>query len=125
MLLDSNLIIYSIKPEYIDLRKWIAENTPSVSAISYLEVMGYHRLTAEDKQDFSEFFSAAPIIPVTQPILEQAVKLRQQRKMSLGDAIVAGTAMVLGSTLATANTKDFEWIAGLTVLDPVKNISAR
>jgi len=121
MLLDSNLIIYAIKPEYIGLRKWISENTPSVSAISYLEVMGYHRLTSDDKQDLSDFFNAAPIIPITQPIIERAVELRQQRKMSLGDAIVAGTAMVMGTVLATANTKDFDWIAGLTVLDPVKN----
>jgi len=49
MLLDSNAIIYSIKPESDALRQLIAEHNPSVSAVSYVEVLGYHQLTASDK----------------------------------------------------------------------------
>ena len=37
MLLDSNSIIYSIKPEFGNLRKLIAQHNPAVSAISYVE----------------------------------------------------------------------------------------
>lgn len=119
MLLDSNIIIYAIKPEYPSLRELIERSNPSVSAISYLEVLGYHKLTPEDEQDFAEFFNDAPIIPISQEILERAVELRQQRKISLGDAIVASTALLRGFTLVTANTKDFNWITGLAVLNPV------
>lgn len=50
--------------------------------------------------------------------MEQAVKLRQLRKMTLGDALIAGTALVFGLTLVTRNVDDFQWIAGLSVLDP-------
>ena len=94
MLLDSNSIIYSIKQEFIKLRQLIAENSPAVSAISNVEVLGYHQLTESDEKDFVEFFDTARIIPVSQAILEQAVKLRQERKMSLGDSIIAATAIV-------------------------------
>lgn len=119
MLLDSNIIIYAIRSEYENVREFIARNNPAVSAVSYLEVMGYHRLTLEDQRDFSAFFSESRIIPLSWPIIDMAVKLRQQRKMSLGDSVIAGTALVQGFTLATANTKDFQWIPDLALLNPL------
>ena len=119
MLLDSNSIIYSIKREFIKLRQLIAENSPAVAAISYVEVLGYHQLTESDEKDFVEFFDTARIIPVSQAILEQAVKLRQERKMSLGDSIIAATAIVNDLTLITANVADFKWIPNIKLLDPL------
>ena len=41
MLLDSNVIICSAKREYAELRRFMAENAYSVSAISIIEVLGY------------------------------------------------------------------------------------
>jgi predicted nucleic acid-binding protein len=43
--------------------------------------------------------------------------LRQQRKMSLGDALVAGTALGHGLTLVTCNIEDFQWMQGLSLLN--------
>jgi predicted nucleic acid-binding protein len=40
------------------------------------------------------------------------------RKLSLGDALVAGTALAHERTLVTRNTDDSKWIAELTLLDP-------
>jgi len=119
MLIDSNAIIYSIKPEFVNLRQLIAERSPAVSAISYVEVLGYHQLTASDEQDFMEFFGTAQIIPVSQPILDQAVKLRQQRRISLGDSIIAATAITSDLVLVTANTDDFRWITTIRLFDPL------
>ena len=64
------------------------------------------------------FFRLAPVLPLSQTVLDQAVALRQQRKMSLGDALVAGTALVHGLTLVTRNVEDFQWIQGLSLLNP-------
>jgi len=44
MLIDSNIIIYSIKPEHALLRQFIANQNPFVSAISYFEVLGYSNI---------------------------------------------------------------------------------
>ena len=118
MLIDSNIIIYAAKPEHDTLRRFIAEHSPAVSAISYVEVLGYHRLTEQERVHFEAFFAAAPILSLSPAVLEQAVKLRQLKKMTLGDALVAGTALVHNRTLVTRNAKDFEWIAGLSVLNP-------
>jgi toxin FitB len=56
VLLDSNIIIYSAQLEYSHLRELIAEKSPVVSALSYLEVLGYHQLTDEQRQYFDDFF---------------------------------------------------------------------
>ena len=89
-----------------------------MSAISYVEVLGYHRLTEQERQHFATFFAVAPVLALSQAVLEQAVKLRQLKKMTLGDALVAGTALTHNLTLVTRNAKDFNWISDLSVLNP-------
>lgn len=118
MLLDSNIIIYSVQPDNSRLRQFIAEHEPAVSALSYLEVLGYHQLTDDDRLYFNEFFEATRIIPISQEVINQAVTLRQQRRMSVGDAIIAGTALQYNMTLVTRNLEDFQWITELALLNP-------
>lgn len=123
MLLDSNIIIYAAKPEHAFLRRLIAENAPAVSAVSVVEVLGFHRLTDAERVHFEAFFAAATVLPLSDAVVAQAVKLRQIRKMSLGDAFVAATALLHNRKLVTRNTKDFEWVAGLRLLNPFESAS--
>lgn len=121
MLLDSNIIIYAAQPQYPQLREFIAERSPAVSALSYLEVLGYHQLTEEQRYYFEAFFQAAEVLPISQAVLIQAVALRQQRRMTLGDAIIAGTALVYNLTLVTRNVDDFRWITELNLFNPFES----
>ena len=118
MLIDSNIIIYATRLEHHAIRQWIKDNSPKVSAVSYVEVLGYHLLKEKERSLLEAFFAAAPILSISTPVLEQAVKLRQLRRMTLGDALIAGTALTHRLTLVTRNTDDFTWIAGLQLLDP-------
>jgi predicted nucleic acid-binding protein len=118
MLVDSNILIYAAQPAHARLRQFIAVHVPAVSAVSYVEVLGYHQLDDEERQYLEAFFRLARLLPLSQAVLDQAVTLRQQRKMSLGDALVAGTALVHGLTLVTRNVEDFQWIQGLSLLNP-------
>lgn len=118
MLLDSNIIIYAAQPGYDWLGEFIAEHDPVVLALSYVETLGYHRLTAVEQQFLSEFFTVSLVIPISQPVLDRAVTLRQTRRMTLGDAIIAGTALTHGLTLVSRNIEDFQWIEGLQLLNP-------
>jgi hypothetical protein len=118
MLIDSNIIIYAAKPERAELRKLIAEQTPSVSAVSYVEVLGYHKLSEQEREYLEAFFAAASVLAISDNVLMQAVKLRQVRKMTLGDALIAGTALAYDLALVTRNTEDFDWVDGLTLLNP-------
>jgi predicted nucleic acid-binding protein len=119
MMLDSNLIIYAARPEYPGLRKLIAARSPAVSAVSVVEVLGYHKLSAAERSHFELFFAAAEVLPLSNAVVARAVTLRQARRMSLGDALVAATALVFGRELLTRNVKDFAGVPGLTVADPL------
>jgi predicted nucleic acid-binding protein len=118
MLLDSNIIIYAAQPEYGWLRELIAEHEPAVSALSYVETLGYHRLTEAERQLLEEFFAVSLVLPISQSVLDRAVALRQMRRMTLGDAIVAGTSLTHDLILVTRNVEDFQWIEGLQSLNP-------
>ena len=121
MLLDSNIIIYSSKREYAELRRFMAKNVYSVSAVSRIEVLGYHLLATEQQQYLIEFFQAADILRISDAVVSEAVKLRQTKRMGLGDAIVAGTALAHRLTLVTRNTEDFSWIQNLDLINPFES----
>lgn len=118
MILDSNIIIYAADPSGVMLRELIAQESPVVSAISYVEVLGFHNLRPYEKSFLTEFFQTAELLPLDQRVLDKAVALRQQRRMALGDALIAATALVHQKTLITRNTSDFNWVPGLRILDP-------
>ena len=90
-----------------------------VSVISYIESFGYQNLTPEEFQQLETIFRRTQILPLTDDIAEQAISLRQQRRMGLGDAIIAATAITHNLTLVTHNIEDFRWINGLELLDPL------
>ncbi len=119
MLLDSNIIIYAAQAEYSALRQFIETHTPAISVISYIEVLGYHKLTEEDQKFLEQFFQTAERLPLSETVVQWAVKLRQLWNMSLGDSIVAGTAIVYERTLVTRNTDDFRGIKELRLFDPL------
>lgn len=118
MLADSNLIIYASRPDHLFLREWFEREAPCVSGVSFVETLGYHRLTESDREFLEGFFAVARVFPLDAPILKQAVKLRQTRKVSLGDSLIAATAVHHRLTLATRNVSDFSWIPDLTLFNP-------
>lgn len=117
-LLDSNLIIYAAQPEHKKLREFIEAEVPLISVVSKIETLGYHNLSAEEKFYLEDFFEATRIISITREIVEKAIKLRQQKRISLGDSLIAATAITNNLKLATHNTSDFEWIDELDLFDP-------
>lgn len=119
ILLDSNLIIYATDPGQVTVRQFIADNETGASAISYVETLGYHLLTFQQKAALESFFSSIQMLPVDRSVLDEAVRLRQQRRMSLGDALIAATALVHDLPLASNDLRGFKNIPGLDLLNPV------
>ena len=120
ILLDSNVIIYSTRPEpeFEKLSQYLAERSFFVSIVSYVEVLGFKGIDSQDAKAFRAFFDKTGILQLDREIAERAVQLRQLRKMSLGDALIAATALEKNLTLLTYNTDDFEWIVDLNLLSP-------
>ena len=89
-----------------------------VSAISIVEVLGYQSLNSEERIYLERFFETANVLTLSNSVIAQAVTLRQLRRMTLGDALVAATALTHQETLITRNVKDFDWIDNLKVVNP-------
>ncbi|MFH1050604.1 MAG: type II toxin-antitoxin system VapC family toxin [bacterium] len=123
MILDSNIIIYSAVPENIHIREYLKKNEKelAVSAISKVEVLGYYKLTSDERNTYEHFFQNINIFDVNSTIIERAVTLRQQKKMSLGDSIIAATALLHNHKLFTNNEEDFMDISGLEIM-PMSSI---
>jgi len=120
-LLDSNILIYSQLTEYAYLRPLIFDNDSAVSKITQLEVLGFHRLDGTAKQYFESCFQLLRLLEINGEIIDKAIDLRQKRKMSLGDAVFAATALCTNATLITRNVTDFADISDLNVINPVHN----
>ena len=93
-IIDSNLIIYSALPKFDYLRPLIKDQDSRASAISKLEVLGFHNLDEKSRRYFESVFYSLPIFQITDEVLLMAIALRQQRKLSTGDAIIAATALL-------------------------------
>lgn len=119
-LLDSNALIYAVRPDalYAPFRLWVKHPDAVISTISRVEVLGFTRLTVADARAFTAMFLLLPQLPMTDVVLNRAVKIRQQLRIKTPDAIVAATALVHGLELVTADS-DFTRVTGLVVVNPL------
>jgi predicted nucleic acid-binding protein len=117
--LDSNIVIYSAQTAFAHLRPLVYDPNNQVSAFTMLEVLGFHALTPSDKLYFESAFTILDVKDISKTILQQAIRLRQRKQMSPGDAIIAASALHFGSKLYTRNVTDFNWIPELTVFNPL------
>lgn len=60
------------------------------------------------------------MIPITDPIVRKAIDLRQQKKLTAGDSLIAATALISNFEVITRNSADFDWIENLKVHNPIK-----
>ncbi|WP_020595810.1 type II toxin-antitoxin system VapC family toxin [Spirosoma panaciterrae] len=123
MIIDSNVIIYSIRPEYRQLQAYLLKhsNVLQVSAITRLEVVGFYKLAEEEKEQFEQFFTTILILPITDEVITEAIRLRQQRKRSLADSLIAATGILYKLPVLTNNVADFSDIEGLQII-PLSDI---
>ena len=87
-----------------------------ISIITRIEVLGWHRLSAVEESGLREFLSRVETLALDDAVVTRAITLRQERKMGLGDAIIAATVLVHGLALMTRNVDDFKHIPGLDLI---------
>ena len=66
-----------------------------------------------------ELFEECEQLDLDEPVIQRAIILRQQLRMTLGDAIIAATALVYDYELWTANKETFSQVDGLRLGNPL------
>ena len=118
MLLDTNILIYLAQPGGEKLETEFAKLSPATSLIARVEALGFHRITAEERGRLDKLFAWVEVLPVSDAVAEAAILLRQARRMKLGDALIAATALLYELPLVTRNEHDFKHITGLRLINP-------
>ncbi|MGH9395716.1 MAG: type II toxin-antitoxin system VapC family toxin [Terriglobia bacterium] len=122
LILDSDILIWFLRknPTAIAFIDGIPLAERNISTASYLEVL----YGCRDKNDLSGWRhfvsrSLAEVVPLTETISRLAEQLMERyvlaRRLGLGDALIAATALARGESLATGNLKHFMFIPGLAV----------
>ncbi|MEA3197311.1 MAG: toxin FitB [Gammaproteobacteria bacterium] len=106
MVLDSNILIYGADGGEPRLDAILDRTDLTVASVSCIEILGYHRLSETEREGLEVAIGRMKVLALDQLIVERAIKLRQERKMGLADAIIAATALVHGSPLVTRNVND-------------------
>ena len=122
ILLDSNILIYCYQERYGSLRDFLfdADNIPGISSITILEVLGFLNISKEEEIYYNTALTLSHLFGIDDKVIEIATLLKQKKQMSIGDSIIASTALLNNCTLYTRNVKDFKQIEGLKVINPIK-----
>lgn len=76
-ILDSNIIIYSYKPAFSFLKPLVVDPANGISAISRLEILGYHGIQPGEQTYCEYVFRILQQFPVDDAILNEAIRLRK------------------------------------------------
>ena len=123
-LIDSNVIIdYTasrLPQKGSDFAEKLFNTDFLISVAVKIEVLGFDYVP-DKLSDMEEFINSAVLLPLDEAVTQQAILLRRKyKKLKLGDANIAATAISHKLTVITHNTKDFINIKGLKVIDPYK-----
>ena len=118
MLLDTNIVIYACKPDGTWLSAWTRHPEAACASATRIEALGFTGISAEDDEAIRGFLGEVLSYPLDDEVIQSAVRLRQQKRMKLGDAIIAATALEYSVPLVTRNAGDFQHIPGLQVINP-------
>ncbi|MBW4062180.1 type II toxin-antitoxin system VapC family toxin [Candidatus Saccharibacteria bacterium] len=117
ILLDTNIFIYlangSISTDTL------GDTDIAFGSITKIEALGFSQITVAEQSYLEALFAECEQLELDESTIQRAIRLRQQVKMSLGDAIIAATALEQDCELWTANTEDFEKLEGLQLHNPL------
>jgi hypothetical protein len=89
-----------------------------VASITLIEVYGCKNLSPEEKEALDTVFARLIVYDLDQEVIDGAIRLRQARRMRLGDSIIAATALCHGLRLARTTQPTLPVFRGLSCSIP-------
>ncbi len=118
-LIDTNAVI-----DYLDGKlpssgnDLLDDNNVNISVITRMELLSWSGSLEKQTEILEEFVSLSQVFNLSESIIQETIKVRKAFATKLPDAIIAATALTHDFTLITRNTRDFNKIAGLKVVNP-------
>src|SRR3989344_8336118 len=121
MTIDRNIVIAFIAGDeavVAELSRLRQEGQPLfLSTIAEAEVLGFPGFTPNERERTARFLAAHFIsISCDRAVAYRASQLRATLPIKLPDAIIAATALLTGTPLATRNTRDFKNVPALEIV---------
>ena len=113
-LIDTNILVYILQGNP-KVRYFAQEEFLAVCCVTEMETLGKYQIFEEEKEIVEELLGECNIIDITYKIKQIAIKLRQNYRIKLPDAIIAATAIQQNLTLVTAD-KGFSKISELDLI---------
>jgi hypothetical protein len=126
VLCDSNILIYAAEPTDTRCKQFVERDSAAIASITRIEVLGFtgfNTLSEDRRVRLQEMLSTLVEIELDEPVIQRAIQLRQQKRMSIADSVVAATALVSNFELVTRDVADFKHIDGLRLINPFADLS--
>ncbi|MCA0426977.1 MAG: type II toxin-antitoxin system VapC family toxin [Bacteroidetes bacterium] len=120
---DTNTVIYYLQQQFPPnaehfIDKSLNEGQPCISSITEIELLCWNTTSENDLTVLKNFISDCLVIELEKSIKLKTAEIRKAYRVKLPDAIIAASAIIYNLTLVTRNTKDFQTIEGLSVINP-------
>ena len=121
---DTNILIefYKNTPKIVQELQIIGYTNLAISAITQAELY-FGALDKAELRKIKNHLSLLTALPVTNSISTRFIELMEtyclSHKISLPDALIAATSMIHQHELYTLNQKDFRFIPGISLYQPV------
>jgi predicted nucleic acid-binding protein len=114
LFVDTNILLLLLNGNHT-IAESISEQHIFISFITELELLGHKGITTSEQKVIKRLLNECVVIDINENIKKEVVKIRQQKKIKLPDAIIAATAIYLDLPLLSAD-KDFSRIDHLNLL---------
>ncbi len=123
-LIDTNIIIYYLNDNIPDKEIEKLENifrvSFNISTITNIEVLGWHRITQNEKIKIERFLNNAQVFYIDNIIERKSIEIKQTYKIATPDTIIGATAIINNLTIVSRNEKNFNMIDELKIYNPFK-----
>lgn len=114
LFVDTNILV-NLAEGKKEVDQYLEGNNLFVSVISEIELLGWHKITNQQKNFFQRLLNECTLIGLINPVKELAIELKQKHRIKLPDSVIAASAIHLEIPLLTQD-RDFEKIKNLNLV---------
>jgi predicted nucleic acid-binding protein len=104
-LFDTNILIDQTKGIAMAAEELARYDSRAISLVSWIEVLA--GAPPDLQGPLREFLSEFVIVPVTNQVAEETVRIRRESRLKLPDALILASARLEGWLFVTRNSRDF------------------